>query len=145
MNFQMKNQVSSIRYMGDPLLAPITTHENTFLVRFLHRISTALNQKFDTKIQLLWSRDDFIGKLSKQILYPPMEIQYFDKSNGISNLKREWISPRISLRSLGSNVTIFMIIMSILFGHLIWRSSAYGLFLMSIIFSIFVVLKAIFS
>lgn len=141
----MRNQLSSIKYMGDPLLMPITSHENTFLVRLFHKLSTALNDNFEEQIMSMWNRQDMVGKLSRQILYPPIEIQYFDKMTGVCHLKRQQLNPRISLRPLGSNITVFMVILSLLIGHLFWRAPVFGLFLFSFFVFSFIFLKAIFS
>ncbi len=38
----------SVEYLGDPLLQPIRSFENPYLVRALHRLSSALNEKVRT-------------------------------------------------------------------------------------------------
>lgn len=40
----MKQRLHSISYTGDPLLLPIMSHEIKFLVRFLHQVSTRINE-----------------------------------------------------------------------------------------------------
>ncbi|XP_061642315.1 sphingomyelin phosphodiesterase 4 isoform X2 [Phyllopteryx taeniolatus] len=60
-----------IRYQGDPELQPIRSYENALLVRFLYRMSSLLNTKFEGRMTELCSRTDFAGRLCRRYLAAP--------------------------------------------------------------------------
>ncbi len=139
----MKSQVSQIKYMGDPDLIPIKSSENTFLVRFLYQLSSALNRMFENRLQVYFNRPDFVGKVSRQLLCGPMDIQIFDKSEGICQLKSEHLKPRISLRFLASHTAIFFVFCACMFGYLFVDSPVLGCLILFIISSGIVLLRAL--
>lgn len=122
----MRHRARNIKYTGDPALIPIQTNECTFLVRFLHQLSCKLNLMFSNEMNICWHRDDFCGRISRQILSPPMTIQAFDKSCGFSRLQEQHLGPRISLRNLGAYRTFGVILASFLIGYLFLGAPSYG-------------------
>ncbi|XP_062537156.1 sphingomyelin phosphodiesterase 4 [Armigeres subalbatus] len=127
---QMKLRKSTLRYTGDPALLPITSTEFTFLVRFLHQLSCKLNLMFGGEMNDLWNRNDLWGKLSRQILSPPMVSQTFDKSQGVCMLKQENLGPRLCLRVLASYKSSFVILFSFFLGYLLFNAPSYGFMLL---------------
>ncbi|XP_077359282.1 sphingomyelin phosphodiesterase 4 isoform X2 [Festucalex cinctus] len=57
-----------IQYQGDPVLQPIRTYENASLVRFLYRMSSLLNAKFEGPMSELCLRTDLVGRLARHYL-----------------------------------------------------------------------------
>ena len=80
-----------------------------------------------------------VGHLAHQLLVPPMTIQSFDKSHGVSRLYEERVGPRVNLRWLGSFRTLIIIFVSLLFGHLVYASPIFGVSLL-IAFKIVIIL-----
>lgn len=99
---QMMNNLAHMKSTIDPATIPIQSHECTVLVRALHQISCVLNEKVHSKFfpkifettffsnnfqfgvlfDKSWRRPGFVGKVSRQLLYPPMIAQWFDKPRG---------------------------------------------------------------
>ncbi|XP_058818263.1 sphingomyelin phosphodiesterase 4 [Topomyia yanbarensis] len=139
----MKRRKNLLCYTGDPALLPITGTEFTFLVRFLHQLSCKLNLMFDSEMVDLWHRNDIWGKLSRQVLSPPIVTQTFDKSQGVCVLKQDTLGPRICLRLLASYKSSFVILCSFLFGYLVFNAPSYGFMLLVAITFIYLLIKSI--
>jgi hypothetical protein len=89
----MKGQVSQIQYMGDR----IKSTENVISILLpLYQLSSVLNRMFENRLQDYFNHQEFVGKLNRQLLCGPMDIQIFDKSEGFFQLKNEHLKPRIS-------------------------------------------------
>ncbi|XP_011293131.1 sphingomyelin phosphodiesterase 4 [Musca domestica] len=140
---QMMNNLAHMKSCIDPTTVPIQTHECTVLVRLLHQVSCALNGKFGEQFHKFWNRPDFLGKISHQLLYPPMTAQWFEKPrvsacvSGVSELCEEDIPARVCLRFLGSYRTLALIALAMLIGYIFWGSASYGviaLFFMSLVY-----------
>lgn len=67
----------------------------------------------------MWQRRDFVGRVARQLLSPPMVAKSFVKSHGISELTEEQLGPRLNLRLLGTYQTFGTIVLSFLFGQLL--------------------------
>ncbi|XP_053557959.1 sphingomyelin phosphodiesterase 4 isoform X2 [Bombina bombina] len=101
-----------IEYRGDPDLQPIRSYENATLVRFLYRLSNALNERFADQMGALCSREDFLGKFSRYHLIssPPKR-----RSPVASQHSFEPPTPRIRLRFLASYRFILYLLMIYVF------------------------------
>uniref|UniRef100_A0A336LQY2 CSON001502 protein n=1 Tax=Culicoides sonorensis TaxID=179676 RepID=A0A336LQY2_CULSO len=141
----MKNNIKTIKFGGDPALLPIRDSEVTFLVRFLHQLSCKLNLMFPQEINEYWHRRDLVGRLTRQLLLPPMTSQTFDKSTGLSILKKQDLPPRICLRPLASYKTITLVTISLFLSYLLWGAPSYGLFLLILFAFMTVLIKALVS
>lgn len=85
------------------------------------------------------------GKVSRQILSPPVETKTFDKSAGYPVLVVKQIGPRLSLRKLASWSTLITLVFSLMFGRLFLGASSLGFITLSILFFGFLMTKAIIS
>ncbi|XP_063707848.1 sphingomyelin phosphodiesterase 4 [Culicoides brevitarsis] len=141
----MKNNSKTLKYGGDPALLPIGDAEVTFLVRFLHQLSCKLNLMFPHEINKNWHRNDLLGRITRQLLLPPMVSQTFDKSTGLCILKREDLPPRICLRPLASFKTLTFVTISQLLSYLLWGAPSYGLFLLMFFAFMVVFVRALFT
>lgn len=142
---QMKLRKNNLRYTGDPALLPITSTEFTFLVRFLHQLSCKLNLMFGGEMNDLWNRNDLWGKLSRQILCPPMVSQTFDKSQGVCMLKQDNLGPRICLRVLASYKSAFVIVFSFFLGYLFFNAPSYGFMMLVSTTFFYLLIKSLLS
>lgn len=91
----------------------------------------------------MYERQDLYGKISRQILIPPIETRCFDKSQGFSELKVEHLGPRICLRKLGSWKVIAVLVASFVMGHFFFSNASFGFVLFCIIASGVIMLKAL--
>ncbi|XP_055625696.1 sphingomyelin phosphodiesterase 4 [Toxorhynchites rutilus septentrionalis] len=140
---QMKQRKAMLRYTGDPALLPITSSEFTFLVRFLHQLSCKLNVMFGGEMHELWYRGDLWGKLSRQILSPPLVAQTFDKSQGVCVLKEDQLGPRVCLRMLASYKSLFVVFCSFLTGYVMFNAPSYGFMLLVTVAFLYVLIKSL--
>lgn len=67
----------------------------------------------------IWQRRNFVGRVARQILSPPMVAKSFVKSHGISELTEEPLGPRLNLRFLGTYQAFGTVVLSFLFGQLL--------------------------
>lgn len=91
----------------------------------------------------IWNRTDLVGKLSRRILQPPVVIQNFDKTQGVSLVQYKNLGPRLSLRLLASYKTIFLMFLAMFAGHIIFGSAGYGIFLLCLLFLLVNLLRSI--
>lgn len=140
---QMRNNIANIKSTIDPALLPIQSQECTFLVRFLHQVSCKLNEMFSEEIQKVWNRSDIWGKVSRQILDPPMTAQWFDKEKGVNQLCENQLPPRICLRPLASYKTLIFIATSLIIGQILWGAPSYGLFSLLLLLTIYIFILAL--
>ncbi|XP_067637109.1 sphingomyelin phosphodiesterase 4 [Eurosta solidaginis] len=140
---QMQSNLVNVSATVDPATLPIQDYEVKFLVRFLHKASCRFNEMFVDEIETLWCRSDFLGKLVRQLLYPPMTQQWFDKSRGVSELCEERLPARICLRPLASYKVLGLITLSMLLGYSLWHAPIYGLFIFILLFSIYITILAV--
>lgn len=126
----MLKRIRNVQYMGDPLALPARNDEIEFLVKIAYRISRALNNKYARELEIYYQRNDLIGIIARNVLEPPRLHQTFEKSRGTSHLVENQLNPRINLRWIASYRTIIFIILSLIFGKLIFGQSLTGLFFM---------------
>ncbi|XP_019736165.1 sphingomyelin phosphodiesterase 4 isoform X2 [Hippocampus comes] len=101
-----------IQYQGDPELQPIRSYENALLVRFLYRMSSLLNDQFESHLTQLCSRTDFAGRLGRHYLTGPDPDMVLARSPASPQF-RDWKRrPRVSLRPLASYRTILLLVLS---------------------------------
>nr|CAD7593781.1 unnamed protein product [Timema genevievae] len=98
-----RRNATKLTYERDPDLLPIRSSEIVFLVRLLHQYSCRLNELYSVEMVSLYHRQDFLGRLARQVLQPTQTIWTYDKSPGCyARLVETVLPPRISLRRLAS-------------------------------------------
>ncbi|XP_030572125.1 sphingomyelin phosphodiesterase 4 [Drosophila novamexicana] len=142
---QMSLNASNMQPTVDPALLPIKSNEIRPLVRLLHLISEAINDRYGRRIEAFYEREDFYGKLSRQVLYAPMTEKWFEKSDGNVDIYEKQLPPRISLRPLGSIPSLCMMAFALCFGHLWFGVASVGLLLLCAVFFIYCMLLALLS
>uniref|UniRef100_A0A8C6ZAG6 Sphingomyelin phosphodiesterase 4 n=1 Tax=Nothoprocta perdicaria TaxID=30464 RepID=A0A8C6ZAG6_NOTPE len=95
-----------VQYQGDTELQPIRSYENATLVRLLFRLSSALNQRFADQMEVLCSREDFLGRLCRYHLTNPTLAQTTRCTPMLKERTSQNYGPRISLRFLASYRTL---------------------------------------
>ncbi|KAM4649531.1 sphingomyelin phosphodiesterase 4 isoform 2-T2 [Amazona ochrocephala] len=95
-----------VQYQGDTELQPIRSYENATLVRLLFRLSSVLNAKFADQMDVLCSREDFVGRLCRYHLTKPHLIKKVRCSPMVKVRTSQNWGPRISLRFLASYRTL---------------------------------------
>ncbi|XP_023947971.2 sphingomyelin phosphodiesterase 4 [Bicyclus anynana] len=138
---KLRRKPSDIQYMGDPDIMPITSFENTILVRMLYQISTRLNELYGEEFSRLWARNDFWGYVAREVLQKPQTIHLYVKGTRYQNsLISQELPARLSLRSLGSHFYLVWISIGYIFFWMLSYSGIFYLFFIlilwvSIIFS----------
>uniref|UniRef100_A0A8B9BJM0 Sphingomyelin phosphodiesterase 4 n=1 Tax=Anser brachyrhynchus TaxID=132585 RepID=A0A8B9BJM0_9AVES len=92
-------------------LQPIRSYENATLVRLLFRLSSALNERFADQMDVLCSREDFVGRFCRYHLTNPHIIQKIRYSPVLKDRTNQNWGPRISLRFLASYRTLISLLM----------------------------------
>jgi sphingomyelin phosphodiesterase 4 len=141
----MKSQLSQINYTGDPELLPIMSSEVRPLVRLFYPITSKLNEMFGNEIYAIWNREDFYGKVGRQILSPPVETRVFDKSAGYAELQIRQIGPRLSLRKFANKTILAIFVASFIIGHFFFGASSLGFITFIFVSLIYLIVKAMFS
>ncbi|KAM9527068.1 sphingomyelin phosphodiesterase 4 isoform 2-T2 [Guaruba guarouba] len=100
-----------VKYQGDTELQPIRSYENATLVRLLFRLSSVLNAKFADQMDVLCSREDFVGRLCRYHLTKPHLIKKTRCSPMVKDRTSQNWGPRISLRFLASYRTLIFLLM----------------------------------
>uniref|UniRef100_A0A8B9IYT8 Sphingomyelin phosphodiesterase 4 n=1 Tax=Amazona collaria TaxID=241587 RepID=A0A8B9IYT8_9PSIT len=100
-----------VQYQGDTELQPIRSYENATLVRLLFRLSSVLNAKFADQMDVLCSREDFVGRLCRYHLTKPHLIKKVRCSPMVKVRTSQNWGPRISLRFLASYRTLIFLLM----------------------------------
>nr|XP_006119702.1 sphingomyelin phosphodiesterase 4 isoform X2 [Pelodiscus sinensis] len=100
-----------IEYQGDTELQPIRSYENATLVRLFFQLSSAINQRFADQMEILCSREDFIGRLCRYHLTNPFPAERNRHSPVLKQRSRRSPQPRISLRFLASYRTLLSLCM----------------------------------
>ncbi|ALC47309.1 CG6962 [Drosophila busckii] len=142
---QMSLNLSNIHPTIDPAMLPIMTNEIKPLVRALHFISESINNKFGTQIAAYYAREDFCGKLTRQLLCPPMTEQWFGKNHGNADLFERQVPARVSLRALGSIPTLLVLGCALCFGQLWCGAPIVGLLALCALFLCYSALLAMLS
>ncbi|XP_048178429.1 sphingomyelin phosphodiesterase 4 isoform X2 [Corvus hawaiiensis] len=100
-----------VQYQGDTELQPIRSYENAALVRLLFRFSSVLNERFADQMEVLCSREDFVGRLCRYHLTNPQLVQKIRYSPVVRDRTSQNWGPRISLRFLASYRTLISLLM----------------------------------
>uniref|UniRef100_A0A803V8W3 Sphingomyelin phosphodiesterase 4 n=1 Tax=Ficedula albicollis TaxID=59894 RepID=A0A803V8W3_FICAL len=100
-----------LQYQGDTELQPIRSYENAALVRLLFRLSSLLNHRFADQMEMLCSREDFVGRLCRYHLTNPQLAQKIRYSPVVRDRTSHNWGPRISLRFLASYRTLISLLM----------------------------------
>ncbi|XP_059683533.1 sphingomyelin phosphodiesterase 4 isoform X2 [Gavia stellata] len=100
-----------VQYQGDTELQPIRSYENATLVRLLFRLASVLNERFADQMDVLCSREDFVGRLCRYHLTNPHLIQKIRYSPVVKDRTSQNWGPRISLRFLASYRTLISLLM----------------------------------
>ncbi|XP_035196841.1 sphingomyelin phosphodiesterase 4 isoform X3 [Oxyura jamaicensis] len=111
--YQMINGLRrfEVQYQGDTELQPIRSYENATLVRLLFRLSSALNERFADQMDVLCSREDFVGRFCRYHLTNPHIIQKIRYSPVLKDRTNQNWGPRISLRFLASYRTLISLLL----------------------------------
>lgn len=130
---KVRSRIKTLKYDGDPDLLPIRTDECAFLVRSLYQFASKINENFGQTFYQLYHSPTFGGRLSRQILCPPMTVYKYDKSIVGSSRVNVHLPPRVSFRPCAS----YKFLGYLLFGALIawifnYRIDCYLLFLIFI-------------
>ncbi|XP_017083915.1 sphingomyelin phosphodiesterase 4 [Drosophila eugracilis] len=142
---QMSLNASNIHATVDPAQLPIQSNEIKPLVRMLHVVSEEINKRYGSQIQVLYAREDYCGKVARQLLYAPMTEQWFDKSSGQVDICENAVPPRVCLRFLGSIPVLVTITVVLILGKLIWGSSILGLIILGTVMFLYTLLQALLS
>ncbi|EDV49457.1 sphingomyelin phosphodiesterase 4 [Drosophila erecta] len=142
---QMSLNASSMHATVDPAMLPIQTNEVKALVRILHFVSEKINKKYASQIHGFYVRDDYCGKVARQLLYAPMTEQWFDKSSGQVDICENLVPPRVCLRPLGSIPALTAIGCSLILGQLLWGAPVLGIFILATVLLVYTLLQALFS
>ena len=121
-----------------PEMQPIRTFENTFLVRFLHRISTSVNAKYGSKMEELCAERNVVGHLAKSFLRPA-----YDSSPSVKVKNWQMRKAHFSLRVFAHYRTLFYMFVYFMLCRLIGVSCLKGSCVAFLFFIVFWVLKAI--
>ncbi|XP_068013260.1 sphingomyelin phosphodiesterase 4 isoform X2 [Melanerpes formicivorus] len=100
-----------VQYQGDTELQPIRSYESATLVRLLFRLSSLLNQRFAAQLEVLCSREDFVGRLCRYHLTNPQLTQRIRCSPVVKDRTSHNWGPRISLRFLASYRTLISLLL----------------------------------
>ncbi|CAG9783779.1 unnamed protein product [Diatraea saccharalis] len=140
---KLRSKSTTIHYMGDPDLMPISSYESTILVRMLYQIATRINEMYQDEFEQLWNSNSFFGYVAREILQKPCTIHnYVKDSTNHQHIVSQNLPARISLRRFGSHA--FIVYISI--GYVILRLFSYsGLtytFFIFLIWLLFIISKA---
>ncbi|RVE53067.1 hypothetical protein evm_002365 [Chilo suppressalis] len=112
---KLRNKPSTVHYMGDPDLMPISSYESTILVRMLYQIATRINEMYQDEFSQLWNSNKFWGYVAREILQKPCTIHnYVKDAINHQNIVSQNLPARLSLRRLGSHA--FVVYMTIGYG-----------------------------
>ncbi|XP_031778842.1 sphingomyelin phosphodiesterase 4 isoform X1 [Nasonia vitripennis] len=134
-----------IEYLGDPELQPVRSYESAFLVRLFYQLCDYVNTKYQHELMEAYSRQDFLGRVTRQILKPPTKVVYLPKrtSSGFSSGYEKRLPPHISLRSIASYNFIISITIGMFFFWLIGYGTTAFLALLFFTWMFYVLIKAI--
>ncbi|XP_013182341.1 PREDICTED: sphingomyelin phosphodiesterase 4, partial [Papilio xuthus] len=140
---KLRSKPTSINYMGDPDLMPITSYENTILVRMFYQIAARLNEIYGDEFCAFWNRNDLCGYVAREILQKPCTIQtYVRDASNRNNVIRQELPARLSLRRLGSHVCIVWLTIGYLLFLLFSNSVILYVMFIFIMWSVYILIKA---
>uniref|UniRef100_A0A131Z0P7 Sphingomyelin phosphodiesterase 4 n=1 Tax=Rhipicephalus appendiculatus TaxID=34631 RepID=A0A131Z0P7_RHIAP len=116
---QCLDNTKAYNYQGNPDTEPIRSYEVVFLVRLLHLLSTAINDKYGPRLQLLYSSPHFVGHVARLLLQPPaLYTEVVKRGVGIPYKYRQHELPaRVCLRSLAHKQFIVYLCVVLFLGY----------------------------
>ncbi|KAM8705739.1 hypothetical protein ACLKA7_010098 [Drosophila subpalustris] len=142
---QMSLNASNMQPTVDPALLPVQSNEIRPLIRLLHLISELINNNYGSRIEAFYARQDFFGKLSRQLLNGPMTEKWFENCDGNVDIYEKQLPARLSLRPLGSVSALFMMALALIFGYLWCGVAPVGLIILCLLFLTYYMLMAALS
>lgn len=94
-------------------------------------------------MQRWYYQNDYFGRLTQQILSPPMTAYTYDKSSGRSVRKAIYLPPRLSLRSLANHKFLFYTILGAAVANLLGYDTLTFIFISFLLWFLFICLKAV--
>ncbi|KAK4875253.1 hypothetical protein RN001_011675 [Aquatica leii] len=141
---RVRERIKKIKYEGDPDLQPIQSFEVRVLVRLLYQLSSKINNDFGNQIRNLYYSNTFLGRLSRQVLCPPLTIHKFEKSPGsYSPRVSQELPPRLSFRYFGNFRVIFYLVLLALFSRFACHSYFTLFFVVFTMWFFYICLKAL--
>nr|AAI71455.1 Smpd4 protein [Danio rerio] len=114
-----------IEYQGDPELQPIRSYENAFLVRLLFQISSFINERLGEHMEVLCSRQDFLGSVGRHYLSSSSAVVEQRRKSPVTRQMRDRPQrARLSLRALASYRTL----LALLLLYMLFALLSFGLF-----------------
>ncbi|KAJ8681355.1 hypothetical protein QAD02_017142 [Eretmocerus hayati] len=134
-----------IEYLGDPELQPVRSYESAVLVRLFYQFCSYINEKYQQELVAAYSREDFLGRIARQILRPPTTIVQLPKrtQNGFSSGYEKQLPPHVSLRSIASYHFLAGLALGFFFFWLLGYGSIAFLGLLFFTWMFYVLIKAI--
>ncbi|XP_029644144.1 sphingomyelin phosphodiesterase 4 [Octopus sinensis] len=134
---QLMNRLrtANVSYQGDPDLQPVRSFENGFLVQNLYNICCQINNQCSTTIHNLYYREDFLGRVMRAYIQPPLCLRDFYSPNQL-RITSMSSKPHISLRLFASYYILFRLLLLYLILYLCYDISfiTYFIILFLIIF-----------
>ncbi|XP_022522217.2 sphingomyelin phosphodiesterase 4 isoform X2 [Astyanax mexicanus] len=114
-----------IEYQGDPELQPIRSYENALLVRLMFKVSSFLNDRLGDQMEMLCSRQDFVGRVSRHYLTSSSTASEHRRRSPVARQARGRPQrARLSLRVLASYRTLLLTLLL----YLLLALLSFGLF-----------------
>lgn len=134
--YQLQNNLKKfpIALNADPEHWPICSYESAPLVRLLYSLSSKFNKRYQSEMDSMCRRRDFLGKVSRYLLVP-------SRFNAASN----YLKPRLSLRFLAHYRNIFYMLLLYMFTWLFGFSFPVSLMYILCFIAVFVIILALFS
>ncbi|XP_037277394.2 sphingomyelin phosphodiesterase 4 isoform X1 [Rhipicephalus microplus] len=116
---QCLDNTKAHKYQGNPDTEPIRSYEVVFLVRLLHLLSTAINDKYGPQLQFLYSSPHFVGHVARLLLQPPaVYTEVIKRGVGVPYTYRQHELPaRVRLRSLAKKQYLVYLCAVVFFGY----------------------------
>ncbi|KAI4503032.1 hypothetical protein M0802_002076 [Mischocyttarus mexicanus] len=136
-----------IEYIGDPELQPVRSNECTFLVRYLYKFCTYINNKYQHEINNLYKKRNFLGRICRQILIPPTTVVKLPKrtTNGFTSGHEELLPPRLSLRRLSNYNFLAYLLVNVSIAGITNYGILWLFFITFIIWSTYILIRAVFE
>ncbi|XP_025090593.1 sphingomyelin phosphodiesterase 4-like isoform X2 [Pomacea canaliculata] len=129
--------------LGDPDMQPICSYENAVLVRLLFHICTIINNNFEKQILQLYERPDFLGRVAKVFLAPPIAPSQPIQSPVSRETAMRLRRPRVSLRFLAAYQNLFLLGILYVITHMWLGTGPIGfIFFLGCVFALYGMLRA---
>ena len=109
--YELMNNLKKVPVLPkcDPDLQPIKSHECAFLVRTMHRVSTAINKRYQDKLDRVCSRDDCWGAVARHY-FTPAHFSIEGLSPFATDKCMRKVRPRVSLRFVAHHRVLFYLL-----------------------------------